>query len=254
METVIEALNDNVSHLRISNIAGRVGFSRVPKIAFKRLEIGENIKDLEAVMSFVTNSHKTLRVLDVGKSEFAYKLFWHIFHCEIALPFPQLYCLQGSIPLGAHYSIRELQRFPKLVSISVSCHVAYIRDGVPVDGRMESIFMQTRGNAAKLRGVVTLYLCMKHMGVPRDVRLYICEPMWNQQLPWINAADLKLQPGDIINHPNFKAICNAYERYTNADAYYLMETKAFKRRRTALQHALTDKNKARIEYEKVLKS
>lgn len=253
IKDVVKALNDGVSHLRISNIAGDlVTDAEIPNIAFKCIEIGGNVEDFHTVLRFVTNSHMTLRVLDVGKNYVAYKVFWSIFH-GVELPFPQLYRLDGSISRGGHFT-PKMSRFPKLVFCSLECNVTYVRNGVPVEERMGDMFRLLRGNAAKLKGVVTLYLCMKRMGVPRDVRAYICEPMWSQQLPWVNAADLRLQPGDVVDHPNFRALHNAYERYTNAHAHYEVEQNILKKRKVTLQQALIDKNKAKIEYENVLNS
>lgn len=252
IEDVVKALNDGVSHLRISNIAGVFGSSSLPKIALRHIEIGQDVEDKDTVLRFIVKSRMTLRVLDTGKSYLSHQLFWTVFHV-IRLPFPQLYRLDGSVPRGGHYT-PNMSMFPKLVFCSLECNVTYIRNGVPVEERMGDMFRLLRGNAAKLKGVVTLYLCMKRIGVPRDIRAYICEPMWSQQPPWVNAADLRLQPDDVVNHPNFRALYNAYERYTNAHAHYEVETNIFKKRKVSLQQALIDKNKAKIEYEKVLNS
>lgn len=253
IEDVVAALHSGVTHLKLSNVTGRFKGSKMPSISFKKIEIGVNVDDTDTVCRFITDSHRTLRILDMGNNHLAYKYLWTVFNSK-DLPFPQLYRLNGPIPRGAHYTPQKMHNFPKLVFFSIDCNVAYIRKGIPVEERMGEMFRLIRGNAAKLKGVVTLYLCMKRMGVPRDVRVYICEPMWSQQPPWINAADLRLETGDVVDHPNFRAIQNAYERFSSAHAHYEVETTIFKKRKVALQQALLDKNKAKIEYEKVLNS
>jgi hypothetical protein len=237
-------ITQDVTRLYVGHIDGIESRPIVTRLT--HLYVTGHFEDHDFLEKLVLSNNETLRVLHVVPKFTFFKVFESIVRSKSI--FHRLYAVRGDMVGGAFF--RPSKVIPQLTFFPIG-NTNYIRNNVPIYEKMSDMFKHCRGNVAKLNGVVTTYLCMQKIGIPRDVRCIICNLMF-LQAPWIDAADFRLEPDDIVEPSNFRALERAFERFASASAHLEIEQTKLQKNKFFAKQAFIDRNKAKIEYEQIL--
>ena len=232
----------NITRLYVGPTEGKIEFVT----HLTHIYVTGHVEDYDFLERLVLSNSETLRVLHIEPKFTFFKVFEKIVSGKLI--FHRLYTVSGDMIGGAFF--RPSKAIPQLTFFPIG-HTNYIRNNVPVSEKLSDLFKHCRGNVAKLNGVVTTYLCLKRINVPKDVRCIICNLMF-LQAPWIGAADFRLEPDDIVEPSNFRALERAFERFASASAHLEIEQSILQTKKFYAKQAFIDRNKAKIEYEQIL--
>lgn len=148
------------------------------------------------LMHLLEANRATLEVISIN-SPFTAEMFKSILHRPLI--WPQLRRIDNPGAYPTDYSRLNHKYFPRLVYFRHSMHLAsgpLVRDGsILIRPYNEKMFHMVQSNRARLKRVVTLYLCLFPRIIPqRDVVRLICNCILDTFVDFCGPDELRLDP------------------------------------------------------------